>query len=125
VPSGFPSQTYSTETPEVHAAYGLAVGYGVIYPNSPVHWVAGFEGYERTGDGDADLCVDNKLVKISPSASLNEELSLARGPHVVLTKAWDNSGANFRSDRYITIYSGTPGETCPAATDSLNLCLPT
>jgi hypothetical protein len=25
----------------------------------------------------------------------------------------------------MTIYSGTPGETCPAAPSSLNLCLPT
>jgi hypothetical protein len=44
---------------------------------------------------------------------------------VVVSKAWDNSGANFQSDRYITIYGGTPGETCPAAPSSLNLCLPT
>jgi hypothetical protein len=61
----------------------------------------------------------------SPSSSLNESLSFSKGPHFVVTKAWDKSGANFQSDRRITIYSGTPGETCDAAPNSINVCLPT
>ena len=96
----------------------------LIYSNSPMRWIA--DSRDTSHQVTAmQIYVDNKLVKNSESASLNEELSLARGPHVVVTKAWDNSGANFQSDRYITIHSGTPGETCRAATDSLNLCLPT
>ncbi len=96
----------------------------LTYSNSPVHWIA--DSRDTSHQVTAmQIYVDNKLMKNSPSASMNEELALAKGPHVVLTKAWDNAGANFRSDRYITIYGGTPGETCPAATDSLNLCLPT
>lgn len=42
-----------------------------------------------------------------------------------MTKAWDSSGTNFRSNRSITIYSGNPGETCAAAPSSINVCLPT
>jgi len=45
--------------------------------------------------------------------------------HFVVTKAWDNSGANFVSNRSITIYSGTPGETCPTSVGTTNICLPT
>ena len=69
--------------------------------------------------------VDSKLVVNSPSSSLNEYLTLSRGPHSVVTKAWDSSGANFRSNRHITIYSGTPGETCPTSQNSIDVCLPT
>lgn len=43
----------------------------------------------------------------------------------MVTEAWDESGANFVSDRDITIYSSTPGETCPASTGTMNVCLPT
>jgi hypothetical protein len=71
------------------------------------------------------IYVDHKLVVNSPSSSLNESLNMSNGPHFVVTKAWDNSGANFQSDRSITIYSGTHGETCPAAPGSINVCLPT
>jgi hypothetical protein len=71
------------------------------------------------------IYVDSKLVVNSPSSSLNEYLSLSRGPHFVVTKAWDSSGASFRSNRNITIYSGTPGETCAAGPNSINVCLPT
>jgi hypothetical protein len=71
------------------------------------------------------IYVDNKLVVNSPSSSLNESLSLSKGPHFVVTKAWDNSGASFQSDRSITMYSGTPGESCPAAPNSIAVCLPT
>src|SRR4029077_1625040 len=50
---------------------------------------------------------------------------MALGPHFVVTKAFDKSGANFQSDRHITIYKGTPGETCPTSTSSLTICSPT
>jgi hypothetical protein len=49
---------------------------------------------------------------------------MSGGPHFVVTKAWDSSGANFQSDRRINIYSGKAGETCPAAESSINVCLP-
>jgi len=58
-----------------------------------------------------------------PRASLNEELSLAkRSARLVDQGLGQLERANFRSDRDITIYGGTPGETCPggkAGTDGM------
>ncbi len=96
----------------------------LIYSNSPVHWIADSRDTAHSVTG-MQIYVDHKLVVNSPSSSLNENVTLAKGPHFVSTKAWDSSGANFQSDRNITVYSGAPGETCPAAESSLNLCLPT
>jgi hypothetical protein len=96
----------------------------LIYSNSPVHWIADSRDTAHSVTG-MQIYVDHKLVVNSPSSSLNESLTLAKGPHFVSTKAWDSSGANFQSDRNITVYSGARGETCPAAESSLNLCLPT
>jgi hypothetical protein len=42
-----------------------------------------------------------------------------------VTKAWNSSGGNSQSDRHITIYGRTHGETCPTAADSLSICSPT
>lgn len=96
----------------------------LIYSKSPVHWIA--DSRDTAHDVTAmQIYVDHKLVVNSPSSSLNESLTLAKGPHFISTKAWDSSGANFESDRNVTVYSGAPGETCPAAESSLNLCLPT
>jgi hypothetical protein len=95
----------------------------LTYSNSPVHWIADSRDTSHPVNA-VQIYVDNKLVVNSPSSSLNEFLTLSKGPHFVVTKAWDSSGANFRSDHNITIYSGTPGETCPAATNSINACLP-
>jgi hypothetical protein len=96
----------------------------LAYVNSPVHWIA--DSRDTTHPVNAmQIYVDGQLVVNSPSSSLNEYLNLSKGPHSVVTKAWDTSGANFRSNRSITVYSGTPGETCPAADNSINLCLPT
>jgi hypothetical protein len=41
-----------------------------------------------------------------------------------VTKAWDDTGVSFRSNRSITVYNGTPGPTCPASENSASLCLP-
>jgi len=96
----------------------------LAYLNSPAHWIADSRDTSHPVTA-MQIYVDNKLVVPSPSSSLNEPLSLSKGPHFVVTKAWDNSGASFQSDRSITIYGGTPGETCPAAPNSINVCLPT
>jgi hypothetical protein len=96
----------------------------LTYLNSPVQWIADSRDTSHPVTA-MQVYVDNKLVVNSPSSSLNESLSFSKGPHFVVTKAWDNSGASFQSDRSITIYSGTPGETCPAAPNSIDVCLPT
>jgi FG-GAP-like repeat len=96
----------------------------LIYSNSPVQWIADARDTSHPVTA-MQIYVDNKLVVNSPSASLNEPLSMALGPHFVVTKAFDKSGANFQSDHHITIYKGTPGETCPTSTSSLTICSPT
>ena len=96
----------------------------LTYLNSPVDWIADSRDTSHPVTA-MQIYVDNKLVVNSPSSSLNEPLSMSNGPHFVVTKAWDKSGANFKSNRRITIYSGKPGETCPAASSSINVCLPT
>jgi hypothetical protein len=96
----------------------------LTYLNSPVQWIADSRDTSHPVTA-MQMYVDNKLVVNSPSSSLNEPLSLTKGPHFVVTKAWDKSGASFRSNRNVTIYSGTPGETCPAEPESINVCLPT
>jgi FG-GAP-like repeat len=96
----------------------------LTFLNSPVHWIADSRDTSHPVNA-MQIYVDSKLVVNSPSSSLNEFVSLSKGPHSVVTKAWDSSGANFRSNRRITIYSGTPGETCAAAPSSINVCLPT
>jgi FG-GAP-like repeat len=96
----------------------------LAYLHSPVQWIADSRDTSHPVTA-MQIYVDNKLVVNSPSNSLNEPLSLSKGPHFVATKAWDNSGASFWSNRSITIYSGTPGETCPAAPSSIDVCLPT
>jgi hypothetical protein len=96
----------------------------VIYENSPVKWIA--ESRDMSHAVTAmQVYVDHKLIVDSPSSSINENLRLPKGPHLVITKAWDSSGGNFQSDRTITIYSGTRGETCSTSESSLNVCLPT
>jgi hypothetical protein len=96
----------------------------VTYENSPVKWIA--ESRDTSHFVTAmQIYVDHKLVVDSPSSSINKNLNLLNGPHFVVTKAWDSAGANFQSDRRITIYSGKPGETCPTSDSSLNVCLPT
>lgn len=96
----------------------------LAYLNSPVQWIADSRDTSHPVTA-MQIYVDNKLVVNSPSSSLNEPLTLSGGPHFVVTKAWDKSGANFVSNRSITIYSGTPGETCPASVGTTNICLPT
>jgi len=96
----------------------------LTYRNSPVHWIADSRDTNHPVNA-MQIYVDHQLVVNAPSSSLNEYLTLSKGPHFVVTKAWDSSGVSFQSNRSITIYSGTPGETCPASQNSIDVCLPT
>ncbi len=96
----------------------------LTYSNSPVPWIADSVDTSATVTA-MQVYVDNKLVVNSPSSSINESISMSKGPHFVVTKAWDSSGTSFRSDRNITVYSGTPGETCAVTTNAVNICQPT
>ena len=68
--------------------------------------------------------VDNKLVDSKDANSSDISLSESLGTHFLVTKAWNAKGASYRSDRAITVYSGTPGPACPAAPGSASICLP-
>lgn len=115
----------ATCTPStVSASVTVCEPQDLTYLKSPVHWIADSRDTSHPVNG-MQIYADNKLVANSSSSSLNEFLSLSKGPHFLVTKAWDSSGANFRSNRRVTIYNGTAGETCPAAPSSINLCLPT
>jgi hypothetical protein len=46
------------------------------------------------------------------------------GTHEFVTKAWDDTGISFRSNRNITVYNGTPGSACPTAENAAAICLP-
>src|SRR5215831_14184875 len=96
----------------------------LTYVNSPVLWIADSRDTSHPVNA-MQIYVDHKLLVNSPASSLNEYLSLSKGPHLVVTKAWDTSRANFRSNRSVTVYNGTPGETCAAAQNSINVRLPT
>jgi hypothetical protein len=68
--------------------------------------------------------VDGTLVYSRPVSTFSAAFSSATGTHLFVTKAWDWSGRNFTANRSITVYKGTPGPVCPAATNAASICLP-
>jgi len=112
--------TPSTVSPSITVCHPQ----NLAYLNSPVDWIADSRDTSHSVTS-MQVYVDNKLVVNSPSSSLNESMSMSKGAHFVVTKAWDNSGASFQSNRHIAIYSGNQGETCAASPSSINVCLPT
>jgi hypothetical protein len=96
----------------------------LTYLNSPVHWIADSRDTSHPVN-TMQVYVDNKLVVNAPSSSISDFLTMGKGLHFVVTKAFDSAGASFQSNRSITVFSGTPGETCPAAENSIAVCLPT
>jgi hypothetical protein len=68
--------------------------------------------------------VDGKLKTTASTASLDTNLSLPLGAHLLSVKAWDSTGKNFRSLRHVNIFSGTPGQVCTAGLNALQICAP-
>jgi hypothetical protein len=68
--------------------------------------------------------VNNALVTSQSGSSLNYSGAEANGNYLVVSKAWDSSGASFRTDRNVSIYTGTPGETCATSANAINVCSP-
>jgi hypothetical protein len=71
------------------------------------------------------LYLNNALALSQAGNFLNYGATEPDGNYFVVTKAWDSSGASFRTDRNISIYTGTPGETCPTNANAINICSPT
>ena len=92
------------------------------YSNSPVTFQA--NAYDTTPVTAMQEYVDNNLVYSQNVSSFTTTFAESLGTHFFVTKAWDANGLSFRSDRHITVYSGTPGAACPAAAGTASLCLP-
>lgn len=95
------------------------------FSNSPLHIVA--EGDDSNGVSDIDVFIDNVKKGSFASSSIDQFFSLPTGDHFVVVKGFDPTGASFRSDRHVTIFSGAPGEVCAApssTTLSVHACLP-
>ncbi len=80
--------------------------------------------YDRTAVTALQEYIDFNLVYSQPVTTFNLTENLSLGSHLLVTKAWDASGVSFRSNRRVTVYSGTPGSTCAAGVDTPNICLP-
>jgi hypothetical protein len=92
------------------------------YSNTSVHVEA--NAYDKTRVTAIQEYVDNKLVYSQDASSMNTTFAEPLGQHFFVTKAWDADGASFRSDRTVTVYSGTPGAVCAAPLGTANICLP-
>ena len=68
--------------------------------------------------------IDGNLDYSEDVTSFTKSFTLGLGPHLLVTKAWDATGLSFRSDRDITVYSGSPYPACAAAYQSASICLP-
>lgn len=68
--------------------------------------------------------IDGDEVYSTSQTGFYESFDLATGPHFIVTKGWAQNGVSFRTDRNITVYSGTPGPVCPTAESAAAICLP-
>ncbi|WP_263417067.1 FG-GAP-like repeat-containing protein [Terriglobus albidus] len=70
------------------------------------------------------LYTNGTLTYSQPVSSFDQSFPLNNGANFLVVKAWDYTGLNFRSERHINVYSGTPEPVCPAALGTANMCLP-
>jgi FG-GAP-like repeat/Bacterial Ig domain len=68
--------------------------------------------------------VDNQEIYSADVTSFTKSWTEPAGTHLFVTKAWDDTGLSFRSDRTVTVYNGTPGPACPTAENAAAICLP-
>ncbi|MGO4517825.1 FG-GAP repeat domain-containing protein [Terriglobus sp. 2YAB30_2] len=70
------------------------------------------------------LYTNGNLTYSQPVSSFDQSFPMNNGANFLVVKAWDYTGLNFRSERHINVYSGTPEPVCPAALGTANMCLP-
>ena len=93
----------------------------VTYANSPVKWIADSRDVSHAVTA-MQIYVDHKLVVNSPSSSINENLRLPNGTHVVITKARDSSGSELPiGPNHIDLQRHT-GRDLSTSDNSLNVC---
>lgn len=99
------------------------------FSNSPLHVVAEATSSSASSSNPVaslDLFVDGTLEGQFTGPSIDQMLSLPDGDHLLVVKGLELTGASFLSDRHVTIFSGTPGETCPTSSQdlSVHICSP-
>ncbi len=93
------------------------------FSNSPLHIIA--KGNSSKTVTDINVYIDNVLKGQFAASSIDKTFTVANGSHFVVVKGFDSTGASFRSDRHVTIFTGAPGETCPVSPVlSVHICLP-
>jgi hypothetical protein len=92
------------------------------YLPSPVTVQA--DAYDKNKVTAMQEYVDGKLDYSEDVTSFDISLPMPLGEHSLVTKAWDDAGLSFRSDRTINVYNGTPGPACAAAYTTASICLP-
>ncbi len=92
------------------------------YSLSPVTVEA--NSYDTTSVTAMQEYIDGTLKFSQPVRGFDITFPTGLGTHLFVTKAWDASGRSFVADRTVTVYSGTPGPVCAAASDAASICLP-
>jgi hypothetical protein len=92
------------------------------YSPSPVRVDA--NAYDTTPMTAMQEYIDGTLEYNKPVTSFDTTFPVSDGSHSFVAKGWDTSGRSFVADRAVTVFSGSPGPVCPAATDSASICLP-
>ena len=92
------------------------------YTPSPVTIQA--DAYDRYTVTAMQEYIDNQEVYSAGVTSFTKSWAEPVGTHLFVTKAWDDTGASFRSNRTVTVYNGTPWPACPTAENSASICLP-
>ncbi len=93
------------------------------FSNSPLHIIA--KGNSSKTVTDINVYIDNVLKGQFAASSIDKTFTVANGSHFVVVKGFDSTGASFRSDRHVTIFTGAPGQTCPVSPVlSVHICLP-
>jgi len=91
---------------------------------SPTAVTVEANSYDTTKVTAMQEYIDNQLEYSEPVSSIDTTFTEPVGSHFFVTKGWDASGRAFVADRMVNVFDGTPGPTCPAATNSANICLP-
>jgi hypothetical protein len=70
--------------------------------------------------------VNGQLSYSADTTSFQQKYAPSPGVYNYVTKAWDNTGIDFVSDRTITAYDGDPGYTCTSSltVSTAAICLP-
>ncbi len=92
------------------------------YTNSPVEVQA--NTFDTSKVTALQEYIDGSEVYQTAATSFERSFAEGLGTHLLVTKAWDQSGISFQTNRRVTVYSGTPGSVCPATPETANICLP-